>query len=1371
MNRKVSKFLPYGFLALLFLLLSSTLTVARPDNTIYPLTNYFAFNDSGELTWGLSNQSTILETGLQTHSITSEQPAYKFRLIFPSPTDPFDSLSIRLRMTFSANYTNRILWGFLRKITVNVFPFDMGIIDSENGSVQVIDAINLYEGTTITFKLNDSALIDLEYFEISFSSWNESSVIQNLMFEQIKFNQSSPPITSSTNLTIGFLLSFLSGISFFLPRKFNGILLLLLVFILVLVPITVISRVQSLIESLPETDSSVTRFTFFNVVYERKDYGNGFYSLRMVKDLSAAFELVAKSGTGSSVVYPSYNIELDTSSENHTIDTLTSSDDGSINPLNEAINEFPTPRILYSFNDITGTPSWWNSDYEYIKQVTLTANTALSTNYTVQVDLNTANLVSASKMRADGHDLRVAYYTGTEWQEVDRVVLNNNTAKSSIFFRLQSDIPALSSDPNYAIYYGYRSGDPGNAPEDTSKIFLSSDDFSAGNLNAYSPNLNWATNTDTTKPINIGWWTSSNVANQTGVTSFYNLSRTGVVTNNSQILFLMKINNTATVARIGLRSTSGSDMIALERNSTHLSLVRHNGTESHILSSTSSSLSTELWYMYKFQIVGDTLKAKVWPAGGSEPTGWTLETSDGGLPTSGNLVFSSNNSHTLIGYWSLMSTVSSALADPTPDIEETDSPDINSVEVIDDDTGVLHSQKQFYTFQVNVTDVSGYTDIDFVMLNFTVDSFEYSVGYDRVLDSFVVIRNHSSNHFTLDAASSSSFTSNNQLNLTFKILFDWDFPLGTDIQLEAWVNDTLSNSDTANSIAVYDFNHDLSVGSFSVDDIHINPNRISDLSFTGTVYYKGTSFTVGDSQISNVAIFEDPSAPTSGDKTTVADSVSSFNVDADSETTLGNYTYYPVITLVGDSPIRYLNSTTQQVAVDLVRITDISIGAHIFHDGSRYWDNNDGSEDEIWVTVTAEWNYTGKTYTGEVIVGYIGNVAAYGATSGLVRTDVEENPSVGGTTERTIFIGASGAIEGPNNDYGTQVNLDTSVPLVGWDNADPVISLNPGSTSEASNYLYYDGSSAYGYYSDNMGGSGANFIIAGTASDSGAGLQSVSDNTNFGANPSRSGTLSSWTFTYSITSSDSSYGTFFIEYTAIDAVGNSNTATFEFREDNTNPSIAHNAGSTSETSIYLYYDGSSTHGYYSDNMGGSLQNFIVAGTASDGGADLLSIVDDTTFGNNPGRGGTLSSWTFTYAIDSGDSASGTFTITYTATDNVGNTNTATFEFREDNTNPSITHTAAGTSESSSYLYYDGSSTHGYYSDNMGGSLQNFIVAGTASDPGAGLLSITDNTAFGNNPSRGGTLSSWTFTYAIDSGDSASGTFTITYTATDNVDNT
>jgi hypothetical protein len=59
-----------------------------------------------------------------------------------------------------------------------------------------------------------------------------------------------------------------------------------------------------MLASIPQNDKGVTHFTFFGKVYERRDVGNGYYTIKMVKDLSTAFELQALSGTGSQVVYP-----------------------------------------------------------------------------------------------------------------------------------------------------------------------------------------------------------------------------------------------------------------------------------------------------------------------------------------------------------------------------------------------------------------------------------------------------------------------------------------------------------------------------------------------------------------------------------------------------------------------------------------------------------------------------------------------------------------------------------------------------------------------------------------------------------------------------------------------------------------------------------------------------------------------------------------------------------------------------------------------------------------------------------------------------------------------------------------------------------
>ncbi|UCE12465.1 MAG: hypothetical protein JSV04_09745, partial [Candidatus Heimdallarchaeota archaeon] len=108
MKVKLSKYLVPGILALLLLLIVTSVAQIRPDNTLYPLYNYFAFEEDGAITEGLHNHSYVAESGLKIHEVTSEQNAYKFRFIFSTPDHPFEILSLRVRMIFTEE-TTRII--------------------------------------------------------------------------------------------------------------------------------------------------------------------------------------------------------------------------------------------------------------------------------------------------------------------------------------------------------------------------------------------------------------------------------------------------------------------------------------------------------------------------------------------------------------------------------------------------------------------------------------------------------------------------------------------------------------------------------------------------------------------------------------------------------------------------------------------------------------------------------------------------------------------------------------------------------------------------------------------------------------------------------------------------------------------------------------------------------------------------------------------------------------------------------------------------------------------------------------------------------------------------------------------------------------
>ncbi|MFX0183026.1 MAG: hypothetical protein ACFE95_08100, partial [Candidatus Hodarchaeota archaeon] len=1200
---KKHKYLLNGVLLFLLFSMLTSITAIRADNTLYPLNNYFAFGENGTITKGVSNESYTIENSFRVHEILSEQDAYKFRVIFSVPDKPFEILSLRVRMIFTEKITEVIRWGYARNVSVSVYPFELATIDGMNNSAQVLDALDLYHGKEVQFHFNTTAFEELEFFELAFSSWNATPNLRGVQFEQINFHMPPENIFSETAFLVMLGSAGLFGVSIACPTRFRSVLLILLAIMLLLVPLTVVIQVRNILDSLPQEDKGVTRFTFFGRVYERRDLGNGYFSLRMVKDLTKAFELQALSGTGETVVYPMIENETE-QNEAFLLSNPIQGEGSSNNDLIQQPTSGNGERKLipnFSFGDISGNPTWWNSSYKYVRQITSTADTALTTNYTIQLDLDTATLVSNSKMRADAKDLRVTYYNTSDstWYELDRVVLNNNTVKTSVFFRLQKDIAASSSDSNYALYYGIISGDPGNPPSDPTKIFIDYDDFSSGDLSGYSPTNGWTVNTDSTKPTNIGWWSTDDYA-LSPVTADAALNRSNVLTTNNQILVLAKTSNSGTNSSIRLRSDiNGPDYLILEHTSTDLILRRYNGTNT-VFNTTSGGFSTTNWYFYKFQVVGNTLKGKYWLSENTEPSGWNLTNTTTGLSTSGHLVFAANNSGMRLGMWGLMA----AVANPPSvsyDVEEA-FPEITDVKIVDPDANVVHSQNKNYTFRVEITDYSGDTDIDYVQLNFTANSFEYSVGYNRTANTFIEISDNIANHIILDTDGSSAIGAGTYLEVNFKIKTDWDFPDASNIPLEAYVNDSLSHSDNENSLTNYDFNNEIEVSSFNVNDHYINPNYLSDLTFTGNVYYKTTTIPVPAAQISSVSIYRDDSPDVN--VTTSIDTVSAFTVSADSETTVGNYTYYPVVVLAGDGGSPDLSTTTTEVDVDRVLITNIEISAFSYNDGSRYWEDNDASGDAFTITITAEWDYTGNTYIGEVQVGYTGNPAIYGTTTNLVRNDVEENPTLGNIIERDdITVGS--AVIGPNNVYGTEVILDgtlaSNLPDIGWDNDPPNIDHDPSATNESSNYLYYDGTSNYGYYSDNMGVTGDTFNIGGTASDIGSGLQGVTDNTDFGGNPSRSGLLSTWSFGYSIDQDNSTYGTITVTYTATDRVGNTKSTTFQFRVDNTNPTLG-------SLNLLLTADSDSVGngitpdtGYYDDDS----VDISITGTPSDSGGSGL----------------------------------------------------------------------------------------------------------------------------------------------------------------------
>ena len=132
--------------------------------------------------------------------------------------------------------------------------------------------------------------------------------------------------------------------------------------------------------------------------------------------------------------------------------------------------------------------SWFDVDWRYRKQITLSASSSeIPSGYTVSVTFDHEALVNTRKSRIDGDDIRIIYWNGTDWVEIDRILdsgssFNTNTTK--IWFKTQALVPSSSSDNNYYLYYGNLLA--GSPPTNSTNFFYFYDGFESADLSGWN---------------------------------------------------------------------------------------------------------------------------------------------------------------------------------------------------------------------------------------------------------------------------------------------------------------------------------------------------------------------------------------------------------------------------------------------------------------------------------------------------------------------------------------------------------------------------------------------------------------------------------------------------------------------------------------------------------------------------------------------------------------------------------------------------------------------------------------------------------------------------------------------------------------------
>jgi hypothetical protein len=125
-------------------------------------------------------------------------------------------------------------------------------------------------------------------------------------------------------------------------------------------------------------------------------------------------------------------------------------------------NEFALAAGNYTFNMYFGGgggASWWDTNYSSRQPINISAgSSSIPSDYPVKLTLNHSDLVTNGKSQADGDDIRIAYWNGTAWSEVDRVLGNGSSwdsADTRVLFKTQASIAASGFDTDHYLYYNH----------------------------------------------------------------------------------------------------------------------------------------------------------------------------------------------------------------------------------------------------------------------------------------------------------------------------------------------------------------------------------------------------------------------------------------------------------------------------------------------------------------------------------------------------------------------------------------------------------------------------------------------------------------------------------------------------------------------------------------------------------------------------------------------------------------------------------------------------------------------------------------------------------------------------------------------------
>ena len=223
-----------------------------------------------------------------------------------------------------------------------------------------------------------------------------------------------------------------------------------------------------------------------------------------------------------------------------------------------------TSLVLQTTEAYANGVAWWDSSYVYRKQLTITSNSssALPSGYSVCLSLDHSALAETGRSLANGNDVRIVYWNGLGYTELDRINESNWNGmgiNTQVWFRTQADIAGYGIDENYSVYYGNREAIA--PPADRENIYEFFDDFSNYNPGQYDTSVPGTTDIikngdEQVWKIQSGTWNIENDTQTDGTTGKV-LSHDSVSGSFYKYAYVLNKNYDNVLVEVKMRTKSG----------------------------------------------------------------------------------------------------------------------------------------------------------------------------------------------------------------------------------------------------------------------------------------------------------------------------------------------------------------------------------------------------------------------------------------------------------------------------------------------------------------------------------------------------------------------------------------------------------------------------------------------------------------------------------------------------------------------------------------------------------------------------------------------------------------------------------------------